>query len=65
MFFINHEFSKGIHLPHMLSQNIVQRLCMSFSRLGPEFIREPDDDLLLKFYSSFNCGLKLAQEQKR
>ena len=70
MFFINHEFSKGIHLPHMLSQNIVQlanlpRLCMSFSRLGPEFIREPDDDLLLKFYSSFNWGLKLAQEQKR
>ena len=54
----------------MLSQNIVQlanlpRLCMSFLRLGPEFIREPDDDLLLKFYSSFNWALKLAQEQKR
>ena len=63
-------FLRVIHLPHMLSQNIVQlanlpRLCMSFSRLGPEFIREPDDDLLLKFYSSFNWGLKLAQEQKR
>ena len=26
------------------------RLCISFSRLGPEFMREPDDDILLKYY---------------
>ena len=63
-------FLRVIHLPPMLSQNIIQlanlpRLYMSFSWLGPVFIREPDDDLLLKFYSSFNWGLKLAQAQKR
>ena len=64
-------FLRVIHLPHTLSQNIVQllanllRLCMSFSRLEPEFMREPDDDLLLKYYPGLNWGLKVAQDHKR
>ena len=64
-------FLRVIHLPHTVSQNIVQllanilRSCMSFSRLAPEFMRELDDDILLKYYPGLNWGLKVAQDHKR
>ena len=43
------------HLQHSLIQNIVQLanlliLRMSFKRLVTEFIREPNDDIPLKFH---------------
>ena len=58
------------HLPHSLIQNIVQLanlliLRMSFKRLVTEFIREPNDDIPLKFYyHGFSWGLKKSQERK-
>ena len=64
-------FLRVIHLPHTVSQKIVQllanhlRSCMSFSRLGPEFMREPGDEILLKYYPGFNWGLKVAQDHRR
>ena len=52
-------FLRVIHLPYSLSQNIVQlanplRFCMPFSLLGPEFMREPDDDILPEYYYGLN-----------
>ena len=58
------------HLQHSLIQNIVQLanlliLRMSFKRLVTEFIREPNDDIPLKFYyHGFSWGLKKSQERK-
>ena len=62
-------FLRVSHLPHSLSQNIVQlanllRLRISFSRLGTEFIRDSNDDILLKYYYGFCWGLKVTQERK-
>ena len=53
--FLIMNFVRVSHLPHSLIQNIVQlanllRLRMSFSRLVTEFIREPKDDIPLKYY---------------
>ena len=52
-------FLRVSHLPYSLSQNIVQlanplRFCMPFSRLGPEFMRGPDDDILPEYYYGLN-----------
>ena len=52
-------FLRVSHLPYSLSQNIVQlanslRFCMPFSRLEPEFMREPDDDILSEYYNGLN-----------
>ena len=62
-------FLRVSHLPHSLSQKIVQlanrlRFCMPFSRLEPESMREPDDDILPEYCYGLNGGLKLTEEHK-
>ena len=62
-------FLRVSHLPHSLSQNIVQLANLLRSDCGClfhglQFMREPDDYIPLKYYFSFNLGLKEAQEHK-
>jgi len=53
------DFLRVRNLPYSLSQNIAQlanplRFCMPFSRLEPECMRQPDDDILPEYYYGLN-----------